>query len=464
MTQIAVVGGGVSGLVAARELWRHGFEVTLFEATDRLGGQIRTEQIAGLPVDVGAEALHVAGPVMAALRDELALGDREVTARPGSAWIWSGRRLRRLPAGVGPAGPTRLRPVISAGVLSPLGLARAALEPFLPRGTVPDDEAVGHYLARRFGRQVTDRLLDPVLGSLHAGDVWRLSMAATTPYLAAQATRERSLLIGSWRAGRRTAPSFLSYTGGLQTFTDALVADTDVQAHVGTTVSSLTSVAGGYRLGLEGDHPRLATDTVFDGVVLATPAPVAAQILHAAAPAASTGLDELLSASVATVVLAFRRNDLEERRAFRATGLLVPSSAGRALKAATFLSTKWPHLAGDDLTLVRLSAGRARSALLAELDDDQLVQRLREDLADATGLRAAPLIAQVQRWPGALPQLEVGHLERMARIRAGLAHLPTVALAGAPYDGLGITSCVGSGTRAALDIADQVATRAGAVA
>lgn len=464
MTHIAVVGGGVSGLVAARELWRRGFDVTLFEAGDRLGGQIRTEQVAGLPVDVGAEALHVAGPIVAALRDDLALDDEEVTARPGTAWIWSGRRLRRLPSGVGPAGPTRLRPVVTAGVLSPWGLARAALEPFLPRGNALDDEAVGHYLARRFGRQVTERLLDPVLGSLHAGDVWRLSMAAATPYLAAQASRERSLLVASWRAGPRPAPSFRSFRGGLQTFTDALLADTDVQIRLGTAVSSLTRSGHGYRLGFHGNHPAPAADTVWEGVVLATPAAAAAEILRAVAPSIANELDDLRSASVATAVLSFRPRDLAAHRAFRATGMLVPSSADRALKAATFLSTKWPHLASEDVALVRLSVGRARSALLDGLDDEQLVHRLHADLADATGLRATPLSAQVWRWPDALPQLEVGHLQRLRSIRVGLAHLPAVALAGAPYDGLGITSCVSSGTRAALDVAEQAATKTGAVA
>ncbi len=444
----------MTGLVAARQLSQCGHDVTVFESGDRVGGQIRTEQIAGFPVDVGAEALHMAGPHISALRSELDFGSDEVVANTGTAWIWSGDRLRPLPAGVGPTGPTRLWPVLNSRILSPRGLARAAFEPVIQRTRHSGDEAVGEVIARRFGREVTDRLVDPLLGSLHAGDVRRLSIRAATPYLASQMAGHRSMILAARSRKGTGAPSFVSFNGGLATFTDALLAGTGVALQLNTPVSSLTKGVGGYRLRLSSERTDLSgraigDGSLWDGVVVATPSAVASRILAAPAPAASAGLAELISASVATVVLAFPRSEVEPLVAFGSTGMLVPSGAGRLLKAATFLSRKWPHLSGDDVFLIRMSAGRARSQTLAGMDDEELVRALRADLGDATGLRAAHIAEHVSRWPDALPQLEVGHLDRMATIRRGLEHLPGVTLAGAAYGGLGIAACVSSGVDAA---------------
>lgn len=466
--RIAVVGAGVTGLVAARRLAERGFDVTVFEAGDRVGGQVRTEQVLGLPVDVGAEALHIAGPAMAGLQRELELEDEQVESLPGSAWIWSDGRLRPLPTGVGPTGPSRLGPVLRSRVLSPLGLARAALEPFIPRRELSDDQAVGAVVAARFGQQVTERLVDPLLGSLHAGDVWRLSLNAATPYLASQLKDHRSMLLAARSRASEKGPSFLSFRRGLDTFSNALISGTGVTLRLNTAVASLSTSPEGYRLML-GDHepapgasqrpggdqvpdldPKPGADPVtWDGVILAIPATAARGILATVAPSAASGLGDLTTASVATVVLAFSRGAVQVLPAFRSTGMLVPSGSGRLLKAATFLSSKWPHLAGSEHFLVRMSAGRAGSSALADLDDEQVVRALRSDLAAATGLRAEPIVSHVQRWNNALPQLEVGHLERIATIRRDLQHLPGVVLAGAAYEGLGIAACVASGSSAA---------------
>ncbi len=457
---VAVIGGGVTGLVAARRLAAAGCAVHLFEASDRLGGQVRTLDVLGHPVDVGAESLHLAGPAVVGLLDELDLTGRLVTAETSFAWIWDGRRRRRLPAGVGPAGPTRLMPVVRDRVLSPLGMVRAALEPVVPArddwNRPGADVGVGPFVARRFGRQVADRLVDPVLGSLHAGDVDQLSLRAATPMLAAKATRHRSLLLGSAR-GPRGAPSFVSFPGGLATMIDQILAEADVDTHLGSPVRTIEARAEGYAL--EGDHAELGC---VDGVVLALPAAPASRVLRPLVGAAADGLDSLRTASVATVVVAVPRAAAESCPALRATGLLTPSTAGSLLKAATFLGTKWPHLRDDDHFLLRLSAGRVGDGRIAELDDAALVERLLTELDRATGLAETPLHTHVERWPSALPQLEVGHLDRLAAIRAGLAARGGLHLAGAAYDGLGVATCVRSGHQAAdellsyLDIPSEV--------
>lgn len=442
--RVAVIGGGVSGLVAARELARAGLAVTVLEAGPALGGQLRTVCFAGQAVDVGAEALHRGIPQVARLIEDLDLTEQVVDARPGSAWLWTTRGLRPLPAGVGPSGPTRLGPVLRSRVLSPIGLARAGLEALLPRTPVSPDIGVGTYLAARFGHEVRDRLVDPVLGSLHAGEVDRLSLLAAAPQLAAQAAEHRSLLLAHRSRRQGGSPVFATFRGGLSTLVHALADDSAITVRTATAVTAIEHRGGGYVLRLA-DGEALSVD----GVVLAVPARAAHRLLDTMAPFAAAPLESLHAVSVATVLAAYPREAVEGVRAFEGTGLLVPSASGRLLKAATFLSRKWEHLGAGEQFLVRLSAGRGGRPDVTEIDDAALVAGLHADLAAATGIAGAPVLTHVERWPGAMAQLEVGHPSRLAEVRAALAAFPGLHLAGAPYDGLGIASCISSGQRAA---------------
>jgi oxygen-dependent protoporphyrinogen oxidase len=444
---VAVVGGGISGLVAARELAGAGARVTVLEAGSRIGGQVHTVPFAGRHVDVGAEALHAGAPQVGQLLTDLDLKDDVVAARPGSAWIWTARGLRPLPAGVGPGGPTRLGPVLRANVLSPAGLARAAMEPFIPRTSVDRDVGVGTYLAQRFGPQVRDRLLDPVLGALHAGDVNQLSLRAAAPQLAAVAGRHRSLLLAHRDRRRGQAPTFVTFPHGLATLADALAADPAITVRLSMPVAAIVPELAGYQV-----EPVGAAPFHVDGVVLAVPAEAALRLLEPIAPAAAAPLEALQTVSVVTVLAAYPRRATAGLQAFDGTGVLVPSAQRRFLKAATFLSRKWDHLAAPDVFLVRLSAGRTGGPRVAGLGDHEVVERLQADLADMTGLTDAPAFTHVERWPGAMAQLKVGHPDRLAAIRRSLKPLPNLVVAGAPYDGLGIAACISSGQRAAAEL------------
>jgi len=445
--RVAVVGGGITGLLTAVGLADAGAEVTVLERQDTVGGQIRSTEIGGAIVDVGAESLHTATPGILELLKHLELEGAIIEAHSGPTLVVRGRYLRRLPAGLGPTGPSRLWPVVTSRILNPVGLLRATCEPLVPWAHHGEDLAVGTYLTARFGAQLTDRLVDPLLGNLHAGDVHRLGLAAALPPLDRVARSHRSLVLSRRVSHAGSSRRFATLSGGLARITDTLAADRRIDIRCSSTVSCLQRTADGGYLVL-GDNGVL---TEVDAVVLAVPAAVAARLIAPQDAPAGLALDRIESASVATVVAGYRRKDVANHPAFLANGLLVPSTTtGRLLKAATFSSRKWPHLNAQDSFLVRMSAGRAGQREIDELDDDELVERLHGDLGELTGLMTAPHLAVVRRWPATMPQLHVGHLDLIASVRIRLNIRHRIVLAGAAYDGIGIGNCLRS-ARAAVD-------------
>ncbi len=442
---VAVIGGGITGLMCARRLSQQGVNVALFELSSILGGQIRSGRVAERDIDLGAEAIHLSAPGMSALISEVGLSERLIKSNPGISWLWTEKGLQRLPEGVGPAGPRKLKPVLRSGVISLGGLLRAGLEPLVPRRKLRGDIGVGQYVGKRFGREVVDRLVDPVLGSLHAGDVYGLSLQAITPELAAIADRRRSIMMS--RRGQKAGPpmSFATWAGGVTVLTERMLIDTAVEIRTLTTVGFVEILPSGRYV------VKTSTDgsTEVDAVILAVPAQVAAKIIRPLTHAVALLLEKIRYASVATVIVSYPRAAVDGLKAFQGTGLLVPSSMKRLLKAATFVSTKWLHMADPEIVLVRLSCGRANEKVIAAMNDAELVARLHADLVDATGVKAAPIDSYVQRWPNAIPQLEIGHLELVSKIRENLALFKRIYLAGSSYDGIGIAACLNSGSKAA---------------
>ena len=467
MPHIVVIGAGITGLTAARRLLAAGADVTVLEAASRVGGQLHTTPHAGLHLDVGAEAMYAAMPAPVELAEEVGHGPDIVPAGGGTTWIRTDRGLRPLPAGFGPAGPTRLWPVLRAGVLSPAGALRAGMEPLRTAGTIDAATSVGALLDRRFGRQVTDRLVDPLLGGLHSGDVRKLSVTAATPQLAALARRHRSLLL---RRRRPPGPgaTFVTLRAGMQSLPVALAAALPAGTlHLDTEVETIEPGERGATV--------VATDGrswTADGVVVTTPARAAAPLVRGASPEAGAAIGGLRAASVAVTLLSYPAEVAVGAPALAGTGMLVPSSRGQLLKAATFLSTKWPHLrelqegggdgaigaagdAGTDAAAaparfhVRASAGRIDDDRVERLDDASLIEQVHTELAEATGIGDAPLEVAVRRWPRTMPQLEVGHAGRLSAATTALERdLPGVVLAGAPYVGPGLGACLGSATAA----------------
>lgn len=444
--RVVVVGGGITGLATAWYL-RHGRgpdggtapDVTLVEASDRLGGKIAGARLAGVDLDVGADAFLARRPEGERLARRLGLGDDLVAPATGQVWLWVRGALRPLPTGTVLGVPGDLRSLARSGILSPAGLLRATLEPILPRRRPVADRSVADLVDGRFGSEVTDVLVEPLLGGVYAGRADRLSLAAAAPAIST-ADGGRSLLAGM-RAHRRRAgsdggPVFLTVAGGLSRVVDALVAGLD-DVRTGARVAALAPRAGG------GAEVVLADGTVLeaDHVVLTVPAFAAAPLVAPLAPEAGRLLGGIPYASVAVVAAAYPAAVGD--RYPHGSGMLVPPREGRLVKAATWSSRKWPHLAGGDAFLLRASVGRIDDERWRSMDDDELSGRVADELAAATGIATAPLATRVTRWERSLPQYEVGHLRRVRDVRDAIrVTVPWLHVAGAAYDGVGLAPCV----------------------
>ncbi|MER8153935.1 protoporphyrinogen oxidase [Streptomyces sp. NPDC094472] len=458
---VVVIGGGIAGLAAAHRLLDGGARVTLLEASERLGGKLRAGEIEGVPVDLGAESMLARRPEGVELARAVGLADRLQPPATATASLWTRGGLRPMPKGHVMGVPGDLAPLAASGVISEDGLARIARDRELPPTPVGEDVALGEYLAARLGREVVDRLVEPLLGGVYAGDVYRTSMRASVPTLFEVARSGGPLTEGvrelAERAARRQdGPVFMGIDGGIGRLPLAVVDAVRAaggEIRTGAPVRELRRTADGWTLAVDGkDGPPVVTA---DAVVLAVPAPAAARLLATEAPAASTELATVDYASMALVTMAFRRDAVTGVDALaERSGFLVPPVDGRTIKAATFSSRKWGWLrdAGPDLFVLRTSIGRFDDEVDLKRDDADLVRMSLGDLGEAVGLTARPVASRVDRWDGGLPQYPVGHLDRVARIRAEIARVPGLGVCGALYDGVGIPACVGSARKAADEL------------
>ncbi|MDP9404333.1 MAG: protoporphyrinogen oxidase [Actinomycetota bacterium] len=462
-TEATVVGGGITGLAAAWELARGGARVTLLESSPRLGGKIMTEEFRGRAVDMGPDAFLARLPEALQLCHELGLGEEllGVATEAASLWVrgrvwrtWrtdpvrhvlqSRGRLRPVPAGAVLGAPTSLAALARSRVVPARGVARAALDLVLPGKDLGPDPTVGDIVTARFGREVHQRLVDPLVGGIHAGPSARLSARAVAPQLATGAASHRSLLLGLRRAsapspasspsGAGLAPAFVSLRRGLGHLVARL--EEALRAH-GVHI----------QLGRAADLPSAGTR---NAVIVTTPAPAAAALVAGASPEAAAELAAIEHSSVVLVVLSYPVAAFAGHAPPPGSGFLVPQVERRLMTACSFGSSKWPHWANEDEVVLRVSAGRWGDERAMALDDAELVARLHHELEQALGLRREPLAGRVTRWAGAFPQYRPGHLARVARIEAALARdAPSVQLAGAALRGVGIPACIAQGRAAA---------------
>jgi oxygen-dependent protoporphyrinogen oxidase len=460
---VVVIGGGIAGLAAAFSLASEPVRVTVLEGSPRLGGKLSASDVAGVPMDEGAEALLARRPEGTGLITATGLGGDLVPAGTTSSAIYTRGALRPLPRRQFMGVPGDMDELAATGVVSPDGVARARHETRLAAAAA--DVSVTGYIGARLGAEVVDRLVDPLLGGVYAGRSDELSFQATLAPLAAAARKHPALTeavtsllppppppppapTADNSKKPPAAPLFVTLTTGLGSLPEAVAKASNAEIRTSAMVRDLERTETGWRLtvGSAADPEYLTADAV----IVAVPAAPAARLLSRTVPAASTALTQIPYASMAIITLAYRAADFP---AERRSGYLVPAVDGRAVKAATFSTVKWPHLAERaPVHIVRCSVGRFGETALLQRDDGDLAALAAAELADTIGLTARSVAQRVTRWGGALPQYNVGHLDRVAAIRAAVADQPGLAVAGAAYDGVGIPACVATAQAAAAQV------------
>ncbi len=467
---VLVVGGGITGLVAARSLARDGVPVLLAEAGARLGGKVATEHVAGFTVEQGPDSFLATRPAGTALARELGLGDELVgTAGTRTVYIRHQGRLVPMPDGLGLVLPTKALPFARTRLFSWPEKLRMATDVLAPR-TMPDDDiAVGVYLRRRLGDPLVERLAGPLVGGVYGTPIDELSLDAVVPTLRTAERTHRSLLLAGLADGRamraaaarraaanpgaRPLGAFVSLRGGLEGLVSAVAAsatDAGADLRTGFGVRSLARSGAGVAVGFaDGSSAR------FDAVVIATPANAATVLLDGPLPAAARRLDGIPHGTSVLVTLAYPRARVAHD--LRGHGYLVPQSEGGPIAACTWSSEKWSGRAPADTVLLRMFVRDEGPA--TTLPEPALIAAARADAERTLAISGEPVLARAVRYEHAMPRYTVGHLVRVAAIEDAMVAWPAVTLAGASYRGVGLPDCIAQGQAAAARVAERLSAR-----
>jgi oxygen-dependent protoporphyrinogen oxidase len=429
---VAIIGGGISGLTAARALCRKGFDVRLFEREQRCGGVIRTDRVGEFVIDVGPDTLLTHKPAAIALARELGLADSLVDPLPRrSTYVVRRRALRSLPDTSAMGLPTNWRTLVGASAFSFRGKLRMAAEALLPPRRAAGDESIGSFVRRRFGREAVEYVAEPLLAGIHRGDASRLSLRALFPFLAEAENRH-----GSVTRAWRTIPSRPGRAGP-QSLRDGLggfVAELSAQLPPGvaSTGSEVTAIErDGCGFGLRLADGGIATART---VLLATPAHVASRLVSGIDAELASLCAGIRYVSVVNVALGYARADVAHP--LEGAGFVVPVNERHHVRSVSWVSSKWPGRAPNGSVLLRASLDDGSAP------DQTLIEWAHEDLRDLLGLAAPPALARVYRLPLAMPQLEVGHLDRMAAIDRHLSALPGLFITASGFRGVGLPDCI----------------------
>lgn len=457
--RVVVIGGGVSGLATAyfvKNRLGEKVEVTVLESSQRVGGKAFTQTIAGRLVDTGPDAFLSRAIPLAELIDEIGIREECVAPASAGAYVWSKRKLRPLPPGANFGLPEKLVPLVRTGLISIPGALRAGLDLILPKRELPADHSVADLLRPRFGDEVYHRMVEPMLGGVHAGSPEVLSAPSTVPEIEAIAKSGRSMLLTLRKRKRSVAqPStkpgaaLISFKNGISTLTNALAARLGQEV-----VRTSTPVDGihfdGTKYTVNTQHGSFEAEEV----VLATPAYVSAEILKDVNPTLSKSLREIPYVDSAAVILAFRKSEVPPLPS--GTGFLIPPIENEFIVGVTWLSNKWPQLVNDEVVIIRNLVGRYGDDRWTKMNNDQIVAKVLEGLHRMMGITAQPIERIIQPWPKAMPQYVVGHGRRLADIEKELERLPGMHLVGAAYRGVGLAGCVASARVLAEQIVKNV--------
>ena len=432
--RIAVVGAGITGLAAGYEAAKAGAEVVVYEAAERAGGRIFTTELAGQPVDEGADAFLARVPWAVGLCQELGLAADLVSPAQRAAFVYSRGALRAVPQPNVLGVPLDFDTLAASGIVSADGVDRARQEPDLAGSRLAGDESVGGLVRRRLGDEVADRLVDPLIGGINASSIDDLSVRASVPQLAEAVSRGPSLVqelrrLAASATADPDAPVFYTLSAGLGRLTAELADQLGERLRLSSPVADIGELDA-------------------DQVIVTLPADAVSALVAPVSARAAELLEGIDYASVVLVSLAF--DSAEVNHPMAGSGYLVPAVEGHTITACSWASSKWAHVGSSETVVLRVSAGRYGDDRALALNDDALLEAVRADLAATMGLDAEPHTVRISRWERSLPQFRPGHLELVADIEQALAQdAPWLQVTGAWARGLGVPACINQGRQAA---------------
>jgi oxygen-dependent protoporphyrinogen oxidase len=472
MKRVVIIGGGISGLGAAWSLREHqhqdheDFEVVVIEGKERVGGNIRTELIDGFLIEGGPDCFISEKPWAMELCKRIGLGDALLATNSEfqKTFVLSGGVLHELPEGVILMVPTKILPLAFSSLITMRGKLRMALEYFVPRRSESsEEESLGDFVRRRLGKEVLEKIAEPLIAGIHAGDPETMSVKSSFPKFVEMEQEYGSLIKGMLKrmarlkkngpgrakgeaaASGKRVTMFMTLKGGLSDLVDELAGRLTGTNHTrimtGLKVTGVSAEGPGYRVAFDGNSGDSAGSAITaDAVIVAAPAYAAAALLEVLDAELAERLKTIPYASTATISVAFKRSDVTHP--LNGFGFVVPGVEGRRIMAATWTSVKFSHRAPSGSVLIRCFVGGARNAGLITLPDEELVAIVREELEDIMGIEAPPVLSRVFRWVNSMPQYTIGHEERVGWITERVATHPGLYLTGSAYHGIGIADSV----------------------
>jgi oxygen-dependent protoporphyrinogen oxidase len=464
MKRVAVIGAGIAGLSASYSLEKKakdaGIElnIDLIEKQGRTGGNIVTEKADDLVIEGGPDCVFSEKPAALKLCEELGLENQLLKTnedKKGTFIYWK-EELHDLPEGVMLMVPTMIKPMLFSSLITLTGKLRIGIELLIPQKTDLTDETLAQFVTRRFGRELLDKIAEPLVAGIHAGHPETMSIRSSFPRFVALEEKYRSLIKGMLirkkemaaitRGRKPKYTMFMTIKDGLQVLPDTIRNSLKATAlKLDVEVASLSRNTDG--LVLNTDRGLLRP---YDSVVIATPSYVASKIVNDVSPELASQLDEIPYVSTATVSLAYSTSNIDQ--SLNGFGFLVPKISKRRIMAATYTSNKFSYRAPEGKFLIRVFVGGASNESLVFQEDKKIIKMVREELEDILGIRAEPLFAKVYKWEKAMPQYTVGHLDRLSHIEETASKLPGLYLAGSAYKGIGISDCIVSADNVANEV------------
>jgi len=458
--KVIVVGGGITGLSAANRILElsneHSLdiEIVLLESSEKLGGNISTVERDGFLVEEGPDSFITTKPWGLNLASRLGLEDELMPTNEENrrTFILRGNELVPLPEGFLMLAPTQILPFITTPLFSWRGKLRMLMDLFIP-GKKPRDESLASFVRRRLGEEALDRVAQPMISGVYTADPEKLSLRATMPQFLEMEENYGSVIKGMYQAlrkrGKHTKSDsgarysmFVTFKKGMKTLVDALEKNLpEGSVRLKEKVSEIARTADGWEV-------KTGEDTLYaDGVIITTPSYVAAGILANTLDRGASLLEEIEYASSAVVVLAYKKYDISSP--LDGFGFVVPRIENKTLIACSYSSEKFSHRAPEGYALFRAFVGGAINPENYRMTDSEILESAQKELAPLLGIKSAPVFSILKRYPGAMPQYSVGHLELVDRIRAEISKHRGLELAGNAYGGVGIPDCVNSGEQAA---------------